>query len=203
MKKISQKTIPTTKISRKINFYPVFALIAIIGIVYAYYRFGIVATVNGMPISRTAYLRNLEKQDKKQTIKQMANEALVFQEASKKGITIDKSVIDAEVASVEAKIKTQGETLEAALTAEGMTITDLEEQIRLQKIVEKLANPNVDITQAQIDEYLKANKSLLPSGYSKEQLQDLAKTQLITDAKNTAIDTWFTNLLKTAKIVIR
>jgi len=203
MKKISKTTISAPKTSRRINFYPIFALLVIIAIGYAYYRFGVVATVNGVPISRTAYLRNLEKLDKKQTIKQMANEALVFQEAAKKGITIDKSVIDTEIASVEAQIKTQGQTLEAALTSEGMTRTDLEEQIRLQKIVEKLANPNLNITQAQIDEYIKTNKSVLPTTYTKEKLEELVKTQLITEAKNTAIDTWFSELQKSAKVIIR
>lgn len=204
MKKITPKTVTAPqKTARKINFYPIVALLAIVAIAYAYYRFGIVATVNGIPITKTAYLRNLEKQDKKQTIKQMANEALVLQEASKKGIVIDQNVIDTEIATVEAQIKAQGETLDSALAAEGMSKSDLVQQIRLQKTVEKLSNPNLDITQAQIDEYLKTNKTSLPSSYTKEQLQALAKTQLISEAKNTAIDKWFTELQKSAKIIIR
>jgi parvulin-like peptidyl-prolyl isomerase len=203
MKKISQKTISSVKTSRKINFYPIFALIAIIGVVYAYYRFGIVATVNGIPISRTAYLRNLEKLDKKLTVKQMANEALVFQEASKKGVSVDKSAIDTEIATIEAQIKTQGQSMESALAAEGMTLSDLEDQIRIQLLVEKLANPNIDITQAQIDDFVKANKSSYPTTYTKEQLETIAKDQLISEAKNTAINNWFTELQKSAKIIIR
>jgi len=211
MKKINKKTTVTAlknsvnlkKIVRKINVCPIIGLLIIIAGAYAFYRFGIVATVNGKPITRFTYLRNLEKQDKKQTIKQMANEALVFQEAAKKGITIDKSEIDTQVASVEAQIKSQGQTLDAALATEGMTKSDLEAQIRLQQMVEKLANPNVNITQVQIDEYLTQNKSLLPAAYTKEQLQALAKTQLTTQVKNDAIDAWFTELQKTAKIVIR
>jgi parvulin-like peptidyl-prolyl isomerase len=203
MKKISKKTVSPVKTSRRINFYPIFALIAIIGIVYAYYRFGIVATVNGIPISRTAYLRNLEKLDKKLTVRQMANEALVFQEASKKGVSIDKSAIDTEIATIEAQIETQGQSIESALAAEGMTLSDLEDQIRIQLLVEKLANPNIDITQAQIDDFVKVNKSSYPTTYTKEQLETIAKDQLISEAKNTAINNWFTELQKTAKIIIR
>lgn len=203
MKKITPKTVSVPQKSRRINFYPVLALIGIIALVYTYYRFGIVATVNGVPISRTAYLRNLEKLDKKQTIKQMVNEALVFQEAAKKGISIDKSVIDTEIATIEAQVKVQGETLEAALAAEGMTKADLEDQIRIQKFVEKLANPNTDITQTQIDDFVKSNKASFPSTYTKEQLEAAAKEQLISQAKNTAINTWFTELEKSAQIVIR
>lgn len=204
MKKITPKTVTAPqKTVRKINFYPIIALLALVAVAYTYYRFGIAATVNGVPITKTAYLRNLERQDKKQTIKQMANEALVLQEAAKKGVVIEQSVIDTEIATVEAQIKAQGETLDTALAAEGMSKEDLVQQIRLQKTVEKLSNPNLDITQAQIDEYLKSNKAALPSSYTKEQLQDLAKTQLISEAKNVAIDKWFTELQKSANIIIR
>ncbi|HWS49252.1 MAG TPA: SurA N-terminal domain-containing protein [Candidatus Methanoperedens sp.] len=185
------------------KFLPIVGIILVIAAVYAYYRFGVVATVNGKPISRFTYWQNLEKIDKKQTIKQMANEELVFQEAAKKGVVIEKSEIESEIASVEAQIKSQGQTLEGALIAEGLTRTDLEDQIRIQKLVEKMANPMLDITQAQIDAYLTENKALLPTTYSKEQLQTLAKTQLISEAKNDAIDVWFKELQKTAKIEIR
>ncbi len=188
---------------RKVSLFPIVALILIIAAVYAYYRFGIVATVNGKPISRISYWQNLERLDKKQTIKQMTNEALVYQEAAKKNISITKEEITSEIASVEAQIKSQGQTLDAALTAEGMTKTDLEHQIRLQKMVEKLANPQIDVTQAQIDDYLTKNKSLLPSTYTKEKLQALAKAQLISEAKNDAIDSWFATLLSKSKVVIR
>jgi len=133
----------------------------------------------------------------------MANEALIYQEAKKQGIEIEKSLIDTEIASIEAKIVEQGQTLEAALGAEGMTKTDLENQIKIQKIAEKLAKPNLEITQAQIDEYLIKNKSYLPTTYTKEQLQELAKTQLATEIKNAAVNTWFTEIQKNAKIIIR
>jgi hypothetical protein len=192
-----------SKPSKKTNILFLIVILGLLCLGYVYYRFGIVATVNGVPISRISYLRNLEKQDKKLTIKQMANEALVLQEAAKNNVVIDQSIIDTEIASVEAQIKDQGMTLESALEAEGMSKADLEKQIRLQKVVEKLANPNLDISQEKIDEYLKTNKSALPTTYTKDQLQELAKNQLINEAKNTAIDTWFAELQKNSTIIIR
>jgi len=204
--KVSRKVTEVVEVKtpvRKVNFFPIIAVLIALVLGYAYYRFGIVATVNGVPISKISYLNALEKQDKKQTIKQMANEALVLQEAAKKGVTIDQATIDTEIATVEAQIKSQGQTLDAALLAEGMTKADLEKQIRIQKIVEKLSNPSIDITQAQIDDYLKTNKASLPTTYTKDQLQSLAKEQLTSEAKNTAINTWFTELQKNSKIIIR
>ncbi|MFA5025972.1 MAG: SurA N-terminal domain-containing protein [Candidatus Shapirobacteria bacterium] len=211
MKKIKEKISATPVIeseccqkpNRCCKYFPVLAVIIAVAAIYAYYRFGIVATVNGKPISRLTYWQYLERLDKKETVKQMANEALVYQEAAKKGIVVSKEEIATEIASVEAEIKSQNQTLDAALTAEGMTRTDLEKQIALQKMVEKMSNPSVDITQTQVDEYLLKNKALIPTTYTKEQLQVLAKTQLSTEAKNNAIDTWFADLKKTAQIVIR
>lgn len=207
--KVNPSVTPVTEVScckdkcSCCKFLPIILLVLVITGVYAYYRYGIVATVNGKPISRLTYWLNLEKVDKKVTIKQMANEALVYQEAAKNKIVIDKATIDTEIASVEAQIKAQGQTLDAALTAEGLTRTDLENQVRIQKMVEKMANPSVNIPQGDIDAYLLKNKSLLPSTLSKEQLQSLAKTQLETEAKNTAIDAWFETLQKSAQIIVR
>lgn len=207
VKKSSAKTIKKapviTQPVKKINFTPLIIVLALAALAFLYYRFGVVATVNGQPISRLAYVQKLIKLDKQQTLKQMANEALIYQEAKKQGIEIEKSLIDTEIASIEAKIVEQGQTLEAALGAEGMTKADLESQIQIQKIAEKLAKPNLEITQAQIDDYLTKNKSYLPTTYTKEQLQELAKTQLATEIKNTAVNTWFTEIQKTAKINFR
>lgn len=194
---------PQKSKSKKINLPLIISIVVIAILAFLYYRFGIVATVNGRPISRFAYIQALERQDQKQTIKQMANEALVYQEAAKKGIVIEQSVIDTEIASIEAQIKEQGLTLDSALQSEGMTKSELISQIRLQKIIEKLANPNLEIDQAKIDEFLKTNKASLPSSYTKEELQNLAKTQLTSQIKNEAISAWFSELSKSAKIVIR
>lgn len=219
MKKINKKTTKSTvkkindtvvaespslvKTARKINFTPIIGLIIVAVAVYAYYRFGVVATVNGKPISRFSYYQSLEKQDKKQTVTQLVNEALVYQEAAKQKVTIDQATIDAGVKKIEDQIKAQGQTLDAALTAEGMTKADLENEVRLQATVEKLAGPAPTATQSEIDKFLADNKSALPTGYTKQQLQDLAKEQVESESKNTAINTWFSALKKAAQIVIR
>lgn len=207
VKKTASKTIKKapviTQPVKKVNFIPFIIVLILAVLAFLYYRFCIVATVNGKPITRFSYIQNLIKTDQKQTLKQMANEALIYQEAKKQGVEIEKSLIDTEIASIEAKIVAQGQTLEAALSAEGMTKTDLENQIKIQKIAEKLAKPNLEITQAQINEYLTKNKSYLPTTYTKEQLQELAKTQLTTEIKNTAVNNWFTEIQKSAKIIFR
>jgi predicted DNA-binding antitoxin AbrB/MazE fold protein len=133
----------------------------------------------------------------------MITETLILSEGEKNKIEIGKEVIDAEIKIISDNIASQGSTLEEALTARGMKEADLEKQIKLQKIVEKLATANINISQAQIDEYLKTNKAQLPKGATKEELNEMAKEDLMTEASNEAINTWLEKIRAEAKIVVR
>lgn len=164
-----------------------------------FFKFGIVARVNGTPIYRWDYIAKLEKADTA-ILDGMIQEALIMGEAKNKKVAIDQKEIDEQLVKIEAQIKEQGTTLEEAIKSEGLTKEDIISQIKIQKIAEKLASPSAVVTQAQIDEYLKTNKAYLPTGKSKDELQTLARTQLETQAKNTALSTWYNDLKSAAKI---
>lgn len=181
-----------------------FFLVLILGVsLGVFYKYGTVATVNGKAISRLAYIKKLEKSDAKQLLEQMITEKLIQNEADKKGVKIEKSVIDEEIKKIDEQLKAQGQTLEIALESRGMTRADLEGQIGIQKIIEKLAAPSTEITQAQIDEFLKTNKAQLPAKATKDELQKLAKDELTSQASQEAISTWLESLRKDAKVIYR
>ena len=185
------------------NMHTLF-LVLILGVsIGVFYKYGIVATVNGKTISRLAYIKKLEKSDAKQLLEQMITETLIQSEADKKGIKIDKNAIDEEIKKIDDQIKEQRQTLDLALESRGMTRADLEGQINIQKIVEKLATSSAEITQAQIDEFLKTNKDMLPAKATKAELQELAKEQLIKQASDSAISAWLESIRKDAKIIYR
>lgn len=171
--------------------------------VFAYYKYANVAIVNGKGISRIEYIKLLEKQDNKNVLNQMIQESLVNGEAAKKNVKVEQSEIDAEIATIEAQIKAQGQTLESAMAAEGMTKAELEKQLRLRKLVEKLSSPTTEITQAQIDEFLVKNKELLPKDLTKDKLQAMAKEELIAQAKSDAITAWLKKLTEESKIIYK
>ena len=79
----------------------------------------------------------------------------------------------------------------------------MEKQIRLQKIADELSKGSTEVTQQQIDDFLKTNADQLPKGASKEELQSLAKNELTKEASNAAISTWLSNLKKNATIIYR
>ena len=170
---------------------------------YSYLRFWNVATVNGISISRLNYIKAMDKQGGKQTLDAMIDEALILNEGKKNGVNVDQKMIDDEIAKIEVQLKAQNQTLDSALTSSGMTKDDLIKQIRLKKISTALSKPKTEITQAQIDEFLKTNKSLLPTGKTAAELQTLAKDQLTSEASQSAVTTWLDSLRQSAKVIYK
>lgn len=180
-----------------------FLVVILISLVLVYNRYWNVATVNGVAISRLDFIKAMEKLGGKQTLDSMIDETLVLNEGKTKKINVDQKTIDAEISSIEERLKSQNNTLEAALKSSGMVRSDLEKQIRVKKIEETLSASKTEITQAQIDEFLKANKAMLPTGKTKSELETLAKEQLVLEANQTAVTTWMENLRGSAKIVYK
>jgi parvulin-like peptidyl-prolyl isomerase len=189
--------------SEKYPIALVAALITLIMLGYGYYRFWSIASVNGKSISRIEYYQMMEKQIGKQTLDNLVTESLILDAATKKGVTIEQAVIDKEIADIETRIKDQGQTLDEALTAEGMTRSDLEKQMRIQKFVETLSASDSAVTDAQIADFITNNKAQLPSTATPEELNNLAKTQLEKQAQSQNIQTWLTDLKANANIVYR
>ena len=186
-----------------IIFHTVLFGLIIAAATYGYARYWNIATVNGKAITRLDYIKALEKQGGKQILDQLVQEALILNEGASKGVKIDPKTVSDEIAKIEERLKAQGQTLDAALTANNMVKSDLETQIKLKKIQESLSSSKVEITQAQIDEFLKANKAMLPAGKSKDELNALAKEQLILEANQASASAWLGGLKQSAKIIYK
>lgn len=205
-KEVIEKTVKKVKKNKSkkviIVHGSVLAVLIILGIV-GYIRFWNVATVNGKGISRISYIKTLEQQGGKQILSAMIDETLILNEGIKNNINVDQKTIDEEIAKIEEQLKAQNQTLDAALLSSGMTRADLDKQIKIKKIEAALSTVKVEVTQAQIDEFLKTNKALLPTGKTKAELEALAKEQITLEANQTAATTWLTNLKQAAKIIYK
>lgn len=198
-----KKKIIMKKMSKVATIHLIGFLVLLAFAAGCFYKFGIVATVNGKPIYRHSYITQLQKQDKQTVLSQMVQDALIAGEAKNKGIVISQEEIDKGLTAIEDQVKAQGSTLDEAMKAQGVTKEEVMSQIRTQKIAEALASPSAEVTKEQIDAFLKENKAYLPTGKTDSELQTLAKEQLETQAKNTALSTWFSNLKSSAKIIYK
>ena len=181
--------------SPKINIKTVILIAVIIALgvlAYIYKGLFIAATVNGSPISRLSIIQKLEKASGKNLLDSFITEKLVQKEADAKKIVVSNDEINGEIKKIEDQIVAQGSTLEAALSAQGMSMDDLKKQIILQKEVEKLVADKINVTDEEVAQYIKDNAISIPEGQeatATAQIKDELRNQKLSTEGNTLIAT--------------
>jgi len=105
------------------------------------------------------------------------------------------------VAQLEANLNAQGQQLSQVLGAQGVSWDEMEEQTRLQILVEKLAGQGIEATDEEIDGYIEANREfLLPEDADPEELREDVRAQLESQKFNEAIQGWLAGLHEGASI---
>ena len=158
------------------------------------------AWVNTRPIFRWSLVRELEKQGGQSVINSLVEKSLIFQEAAKSKVRITDEDINNELKRIEELVKSQGLSLEEALSFRGQNKNDLREQIRLQKIVEKLLSSKISISDEEIKNFFQENKSLFEKDATLEKVKDQVKGQLFQVKLNEEYRKWIEELKAKAKI---
>ena len=124
---------------------------------------------------------------------------LINDEFAAKNLSINDGDVDSKVKEIEDQLKVQGQTLESALSAEGMSKNALREQIRIQLKLEKLAEAEVNISDEDVNKYIDENK--MPIEKDKEaETKNQIKEQLRQQKLQEVIPTIIQNLKSQAKI---
>ena len=160
----------------------------------------VAALVNGEPIARFTVISELEKQGGKQALSSLVNKALILQEAKKKNIQVNQNEIDAATKQIENSLKSQGQSLDTALTMQGMTRQDLAVQLKLRILVEKLLADKIKVSDKEIADYITANKSTLPTNSTADEIKKSVEEQLKQQKLGSASQAWLQDLTKNAKI---
>lgn len=161
-----------------------------------------VATVNGEAISRLKLISLLEKQGGKQVLDSLVTETLIMQEAKKQNVEVNDEELAKKVKSIEDRFVGQQQSFDEILAMQGMTRDDLNDQIRLQLLVEKMASGSADISEAEIDKYIADNKEMMPeeTDTTTEEFRNQIKDSLKSEKSNTQINDWLLNLKTKAEI---
>ncbi|MBI4084835.1 MAG: SurA N-terminal domain-containing protein [Candidatus Levybacteria bacterium] len=199
---VADKTAKTSSPVRLKKSYLLWG-VGVIVLVFALYFFRsvfIAVTINGRPISRLAVIRELERQGGKQALNAIVTKNLILQEAKRQNVTVSQEEIDKELKRIEENIKRQGQTLDQALMLQGMTKENLVEQIRLQKMIEKIVGKDIKVADKEVDEYIAKNKESLPQDQERKVLGAQVKDQLRQQKLNEKVNSWIESLRKNAKI---
>jgi foldase protein PrsA len=182
------------------KFLIILFLILVGGILFYFKGLFIVATVNGQPVSRIALIQELEKRNGKQMLSSLVTQILIEQEAQKQNINVSQEEIDNEVKKVEEGLKKQGQSLDAALSVQGLTKDDFISQINLQKLVEKILAKDIKVTDKELSDYIEKNKDSIPTDLKPEEVTASARQQLEQQKLSTKAQPWIEGLQTKAKI---
>ncbi len=204
-KKTSSKS---KKADSKNNLVPVLntptiiglVVIILVGLAYIFRGSYLAALVNGQPISRLAVMKEAEKFQGTQILEQKVLEELVIQKAREEGVQISDEVVDSKLDEIKEDVTAQGQDFNTLLEMQGMTEEDLRRQIRIQQMVEQLVGSEVEISEAEIQQYIENNQDFLPEEASEEELEDIARQQLEQQALATKYQEWIDDLKQNARI---
>lgn len=158
----------------------------------------VAATVNGSPITRLAVIGELEKQSGKQALDSLVTKKLVENET--RNISVSQDDINNEIKKIEQQVVSQGGTLDAALKQQGMSRKQLQEQVTLQKKIKKLLVDKFQISDEELNTYIKDQKIAPSKGQKLEDFKVQLKEQLQQQKFSQIVQQWIGDLKTKAKI---
>ncbi len=174
-------------------------LLILAGLLFYFKGLFVAATVNGQPIARTTIISELEKQGGKRALESVITKTLIMQEANKRKITVSQKELDEEAAKIKKSIEAQGQSLDAMLAAQGMTKQDYINEVRLQKLLQKMVG-EVKVTDAEIEKFMATNQQMMTEETNKEELKKNLRQSLEQEKLNQEYQKFIENLKKSAKI---
>ena len=161
----------------------------------------IAAIVNGEPIARLSVISALEKQAGKTTLSSLITKTLILQEAKKRNVSVTQSDIDSEIKKITTNLQIQGSTLDQALASQGMTKSDLNDELKVQVALNKMVGTDITITEKEINDFVTANKSQMTPGITEAQFREQAIQQLRQQKFQAKTQDFIKNLQDKAKII--
>lgn len=182
------------------RFIAVVVILIILAVVFYFKSLILAATVNGQPIFRISVIKSLEQQSGKQALNDLITKSLVYQEAKKRNIVINDTEVNNQIKTVSDSLSQQGQKLDDALKAQGLTKADLQDRIRLQLIVQKIVGNSIVVTNKEIDDYINANQASIPPDANLAQVRTQVANQLKQQKLSQKAQSLIADLQKNAKI---
>lgn len=167
---------------------------------YNYKHLFVVALVNNRPITRLALVQKAEKQAGQQILDTLVTKSLILQEGKKQKVEISKEEIEGKIEEIEEQVKTQGTDLDTLLETQGLTREELEEEIEIQLIIEKILGKDIQVSDEEVENYFEENEEFLGEGVELEEIKEDLREQMRQEQIGQKIATWIDELKQEANI---
>lgn len=178
----------------------ILVVVALIGLAYIFRGAFIAAMVNGQPISRLKIVRESEKMQGSQILENYVMEALIEQKARAQGVQISDEVVNEQIEEIKQSVADQGQDFDQLLSLQGLTMDELQRQIRMQQMIEVMVGAEIEVSDEKVAEYLESNKDFLPEDMEQEELEELAKQQLQQQEMSQKYQEWMDKLKEEANL---
>ena len=153
----------------------------------------VVALVNNRPITSLELYQNLNKRYGKDVLDSIIQEKLINEEARKQKVTVSSADVDKRLKEIEDQLGGK-EALDYALSSQGISLEQAKDQIKTQLIVEKILGKDIQVSDKEIDDFIKANPT------AKDLSRDKIKEQIRSQKISQKFQTWIEDIKKKAKI---
>lgn len=142
----------------------------------------IAATVNGSPISNLELQMRMNQQFRTQTLNQLVNEKIIFDEAAKNNVVVTDTEIDRKISEIEAGVG-GAEALDAMLSQQGQNRDSIRQQLKLQVAIEKLYAKDATISAQEVEGFVDQNKEQLratDSASQQKEAEEILRSQKLS-----------------------
>ncbi|MEA2056454.1 MAG: SurA N-terminal domain-containing protein [Patescibacteria group bacterium] len=178
----------------------VLVVVGVLGVLYIFRGLFVVAIVNGTPIFRFSILRQAEKSQGAQLLETTISEMLIKQEAKEKGVIVTDDELDAEIEEIKKNLEEQDQDFDQLLALQGMTVDDLTERLRLNKLIERLLAGEIEVSDEEMTQYLEDNADFFPEDMEDAEKKETARQQLNQQKMNEKYQEWVEELRNKARI---
>lgn len=174
--------------------------LVLLGIIFYKKDLFVAATVNGTPVSTIELFGRMNQEHRSQTLDQLISEKLLLSEASNKGMKVNQEEVNKKISDLEGQFGGK-ENFDGLLAEQGQSRSTLDEQVRLQLIVEKLYLNEATVSSNEVDTFIKESTDFLQSTDAAEQRKE-AEGVLKQQKLSQIFTERFQELKRTAKIQI-
>lgn len=181
-KKITTPVVPGGKLNNFLNSFPdqvtnyrpskrdyfIFLVVGILLLAMFKKSWFVAATVNGSPITNLEVQQKLNQQFRTQTLNQMVNEKIIFDEARKSGAIPTDTEINQKITELEGNVGGK-DALDSLLSQQGQTRVSLKDQIKIQLAITKLYTKEATVSADEVAKFIVGNKDQLKATDSASQ----------------------------------
>lgn len=117
-----------------------------------------VATVGNTKITKAAFQKELEKYGGSMVLRELIADQLILDGAKKYNLTVSDQEVENEIANLRSQYPSE-EQFQLSLSQNNVTLDDLKEKARINLLLEKLAEKDVTVSEAEMQQYFAQHKA--------------------------------------------